>query len=140
MKNADNIKKFLNKYKKQLILITTIIILIIAVTIIMLKRNQIKNNAETQIAKEVENNKIEFNIEIKGETENDYNCLLTFTSNDENDKIKSIEYPVKDGETNSHVLNVTGEDGRDKIAVDYKFNKGDENKTFKVTTTRRRYN
>ena len=140
MKNAENIKKFLNKYKKQLILITTIIIVIIAVTIIMLKRNQIKNNAETQIAKEIENNKIELNIEIKEETDINYNCLLTFTSNDENNKIKSIEYPAKDGEITPYVLNVKEEDGKEKIAIDYKFVKGDENKTFKVTTTRRRYN
>ena len=139
MKKPDILKRAILK-KIYIILIVIVLIIIAFLTILILNRNNISYNIGNKTAKETEKENIELSLEIKGETENDYNCLLTFTSNDENNKIKSIEYPVKDGETNPHVLNVKEEEGKDKIVIDYKLVKGDENKTFKVTTTRWRHN
>ena len=77
--------------------------------------------------KEIEN-KVQLNVEIKKETETAYECLLIFISNDETDKIKSIQYPEEGQEP--YTINNNG--NKQKIAIDYKINKGDVNKIFKV--------
>lgn len=54
---------------------------------------------------------------------------MTFISKDEEDKIKRIE----DLDTGKEI-NIVSNEGKTKLAIDYSFPKGEENKSFKVTT------
>ena len=59
---------------------------------------------------------------------------MIFTSNDENEKIKSIEYP-KEGEKEPYKIVVENKEGKDKIQIDYQFEKSKKYSNFKVITT-----
>ena len=63
-----------------------------------------------------------------------YKCLLIFTSNDESEKIKSIEYPIQDEK--QQTITPASDDGKNKVALDYQFEKGKDYDDFKVTTTK----
>lgn len=92
------------------------------------KNNTQKLQAQKQAETEAE--LINLEIEVKQETSESYNCLLTFTSNDENNKIKQIEYPAEEGKQ-PKVIQVADENGKQKIAVDYEIK---EESNFKITT------
>lgn len=76
---------------------------------------------------------MELEVQLKEETEDKYKCLLTFTSNDEENKIKQIEYPNEEEKT-PNIITIASEEGNTKVTIDYEFNKKDINKTFKVKT------
>ena len=106
----------------------SVLVIIAVITLGILVRNQTKN-VEKMNAKREEENNVQLNVEIKKETETAYECLLTFISNDENNKIEKIECPNYDGKENQ-VINNSGE--KQKIAMDYKINKDDEEKIFNI--------
>lgn len=131
---SKHTRKIMSKRKKAIIVITIIAILIILLCMILLKRNN-TNKIEQIKLKQEEAEPIGIEISIKNKTDEKYNCLLTFTSTDENNKIKQIEYPSQEGKE-PKVITIANEDGKDKIAVDYEFEKEDINKIFKVKTVR----
>ncbi len=122
--------KHLNKIfqNKKIIIVMSVLVIIAVITLGILVRNQTKN-VEKMNAKREEENNVQLNVEIKKETETAYECLLTFISNDENNKIEKIECPNYDGKENQ-VINNSGE--KQKIAMDYKINKDDEEKIFNI--------
>ena len=101
--------KHLNKIfqNKKIIIVMSILVIIAVITLGILVRNQTKN-VEKMNAKREEENNVQLNVEIKKETETAYECLLTFISNDENNKIEKIECPNYDGKENQ-VINNSGE-------------------------------
>jgi len=115
-----------------LIITTIILTTIILISIILLNRNHTVKIEEKLLAQK-EAQLVELKIQLKEETEDKYKCLLIFTSNDEENKIKQIEYP-KEEEKTPNIITTATEDGKQKIALDYEFNKEDINKTFKVKT------
>lgn len=74
-----------------------IILALIAVGTITRNKMQRSENVKTAQETEESKEKVSINVKINKETDTGYNCLITFTSNDENDKIKSIEYPEEEG-------------------------------------------
>ena len=127
MKNVDTVES--HSLKKKIIIVIGVIAIIVIILVSVLTRNKIKNAEKIRAEKEIEN-KVQLNVEIKKETETAYECLLTFISNDENDKIKSIQYP----EEGQEPYTIYNKGDKKEIAIDYKINKGDEVKVFKIAT------
>lgn len=132
----DVIYKHRTFSKKILIFSAITIIVAMVIGILFLQRNNMtKANIERLAEEELEQELINLNIEIKQETSESYKCLLTFISNNENEKIKSIEYP-REGEKDPQIITVSNEEGEEKIGIDYEFKKNNTNEIFKVTTTK----
>ncbi len=121
----------LKSKKKWIIAILLIILIIISSIIITYKKiGFIYNSNITNLKNEQEQEPISINVEIKSVQDNINKCLITFTSNDEDRKIKSVEYPEE-----NNVINVNNEEGKQKVAIDYDIENGKEDSTFKVKTT-----
>lgn len=127
MKNVDTVKK--HSLRKRIIIVISIIVIITILLISVLTRNKIRNVKKIRAEKEIEN-KVQLNVDVKKETETIYECVLTFISNDETDKIKSVQYPEERDEP--YIVYNSG--NKAKIAIDYKLKKDNETKNFKVTT------
>lgn len=122
--------------RKAKVIIFCALIIIITITIAILIKSDIKETiAQEEINKLAleEQEKIKIEVDIKEETTTAYKCLLIFTSNDENNKIKSIEYPEQEGQE-PNIIQIEEEDGRQKVALDYELQKDDIEKKFKVKT------
>lgn len=144
-KNTNDMHTDNSKMTKRNIIISIIIILLAVIFCIsifkieeieqiamkLLSESEVNMDTDTQTESQTE--LISLNLEVKNETDTEYVCLLTFTSNDENNKIKSIEYPAREGNT-PEIITVEDEEGKNKISVDYKIIKKDEDKTFNITT------
>ena len=120
------------KNKKSLIFIILLVFLLIILSIIITYKNigVIYNALGMNLKNENEQELISIDMQVK-KTEGDVSkCFLIFTSNDENEKIKSIEYP----EGKNNIINVDNEEGKQKIAIDYDIEKGKEISNFIITT------
>ncbi len=125
-----------NKIKIYLILTIVSLCTIVSIYIVLLKNNSIENNnIEARILAEKQSKLINIDVSVKQTTDDSYKCLLTFTSGDEENKIKSITYPEEEGKE-SYTMQVEDEGGRQIVALDYEVKKGDEDKTFQITTTK----
>ena len=126
-----------NLSKKTKVTVFILLIFILAsITFVLTTRDEIRTSMKKEqtnkLALEMPE-KVKIEIDIKEETENAYKCLLIFTSNDENNKIKSIEYPEED-EQEPNIIQIAEEEGKQKIAIDYELQKNDIQKRFKVKT------
>ncbi len=121
------------KNNKRWIFVSLLVLLIITLIIIITykKIGFIYNTNIKDLKNSQEQESISMDVEIKNVQDNINKCLITFTCNDENEKIKSIQYP---GEENN-VININNEEGRQKVAIDYEIENGKEDNTFRVTTT-----
>lgn len=134
MKSNDKENKCGIRKNKKTIIFTIIIIAIILIGVILLNKNNTQKIQNKALA-ENENDLINLELEIKDETDESYKCLLTFTSYNEDEKIKSIEYPSEE-EINPQVITVANTEGKEKIGIDYELKKEDIDKTFKITTVK----
>ena len=121
------------KNKRNIIFIILFIFLLVILSIVINSENisSIYNTYIKKLSSDNEDNLISIDVSIKATQDDITKCLLTFTANDENEKIKSIEYPGED----HNIITVNNEEGKEKIAIDYDIEKGKEDSTFKVTTT-----
>lgn len=119
-----------NKKVVVTIIITILIILLVVYAFIFLNRNTIRNLNGKLSALE-KNELINIEVNIKEETEEAYKGVIIFTSKDENNLIKSIEYPETKG---SETKVITIEKAKQKVAIDYEFEKEDIDKVFKIAT------
>ena len=123
------------KSKKIIKLVVIFIIMLCIILMVSLNKNRIISivfNKKIQNEEEQAKGPLDFKIEIKDENETQYNCLITFASNDENNKIKKIEYPKKADEAKENNLEITNANEKEKIAIDYTIEKGKEIQTFTV--------
>ncbi len=120
------------KNKKFLIFIILLVIFVVIFCSLIIYKNidYITTNIINK-KNETEQETISINVEIKSIQSNINKCLVTFISNDESEKIKSIQYP---GEENN-IININNGEGKQKVAIDYDIETGKEDSTFKVTTT-----
>ncbi len=127
------IKKLKNINKKRIFIILGIIVIVLIFIIIFLRinKNIVKLNEEART--EAESDEINLKIDIKESTTDNYKCLLTFSSNNEVNNIKQIEYPEEEGK-DKYIVNIANENGKEKVAIDYSFNINDIDKTFVVVT------
>lgn len=128
--------------KKVRILILSIICVSILAGIAILIVNENYNINQSKIDKKAQEEKMQeeqsleavsLKIDIKQETDESYKCLLTFTANSEDNKIKSIEYPAEEGKE-PQIIQVSDENGREEIGIDYEFSKDKVDKSFVITT------
>ena len=128
--------------KKVRILILSIICIAILAGIAILIVNENYNINQSKIDKKAQEEKMQegqsleavsLKIDIKQETDESYKCLLTFTANSEDNKIKSIEYPAEEGKE-PQIIQVEDENGREKIGIDYELSKDKVDKSFTITT------
>lgn len=120
--------------KKKIICSILILIILSITAVIILRKHNINKLVEEQNVNKLEMEEqeiIKLQIEVQEETMTSYKCLLIFTANNENNKIKSIEYPEDSVETDK--IQVT-EEGKQKIAIDYEISKDNIDKEFKITT------
>lgn len=120
------------KNKSKLIILFFFVIVLILSSFVLIKRNDIQKLILSRL-EENELETIDLTVEVKNTDENKRNCLLTFNSNDNNEKIRSIEYPTQSDET-PYVIDCS-ENGKSKVAIDYIIEKGKEDSKFKITTT-----
>ncbi len=118
------------KNKKGIIFIILFILVIFSIVINRKNISSIYNTYIYKLSSENEDDFISIDVSIKDTQDDITKCLLTFKSNDEGEKIKSIEYP---GEEQNTII-VNNEEGKEKIAIDYDIEEGKEDKIFKVTT------
>ena len=115
--------------KKKYIFILAFLLIILCLIVFKLinPKGIIKKNEE----KRAENidEYINMNIDLKEKTEEEYKVLLTFTSNDQNEYIKSIKYP-----NNENTVEIANVEGNKKISIDYIMPLNDADRTFEVTT------
>lgn len=133
-KTANDVKHSIFNKKRKIIIIAIIIAIIILLCVVLLNRKS-NNKIDQKVLAQEEQEVINLNLEIKQETNESYKCLLTFTSKDEENKIKSIEYP-KEEDKEAKIINVENENGKENLSIDYEIAKGDEDKKFKITTTK----
>ena len=125
------------KHKKTILkgmLIGILIIISIISALLLINANYFEINRKNK--KELEQLSIEdlitLDVEVMDGNNENLFCLLTFISNDINNKIKRIEYLNDD----NFVINTLDNYGKEKIAVDYKYPLGStEEKVFRITTT-----
>ncbi len=125
------------RIKWKLLLITILLIFLLVILSIVINRENISSIYNTYIKKlnsQNEDDIISIDVSIKATQDDITKCLLTFKSNDESEKIKSIEYPGE--EQNTIVVN--DEQGKKTIAIDYDLEAGKEDSKFKITTTEER--
>ncbi len=141
MENKNNVKKQIKikKYLNKKSIITIVIISFVVIIFLYISQNSayiayLRKWRGIDI-KQQEEELINLDIEIKKENTDSYNCLLTFESNDENEKIKSIEYPTKENEK-PNIIAVNNEEGKQKIAIDYIISKENNDVKFKLNTTK----
>ena len=118
------------KNKKFLIFIILLIVFLVILSIIINYKNVnfIYNILGINLKSQNEEEIIDIDLQVK-KTEGDITkCLLTFTANNEDEKIKSIEYP----EEENYIINVNDEEGKQKVAIDYDIYKGKEDRIFKI--------
>lgn len=120
MENKNNVKKQIQikKYLNKKSIITILIISFVVIIFLYISQNPayiayLRKWRGIDI-KQQEEELINLDIEIKKENTDSYNCLLTFESNDENEKIKSIEYPTKENEK-PNIIAVNNEEGKQKL-------------------------
>ena len=77
--------------------------------------------------------KIKVSVDVIEKKEDIYKCLLIFSSNDDKEKIKFVEYPKIEGKE-IKLLQVV-EDGRTQIGIDYEINRNDVESVFKIITS-----
>ncbi len=120
------------KNKKSIILIILLIFLLVILSIVINRKNisSIYNAYIKKLNSQNEDDIISIDVSIKETQDNINKCLLIFTANDENEKIKSIQYP---GEEQNKIV-VNDEQGKKTIAIDYDIEEGKEDNTFIVTT------
>lgn len=122
-------KKILNK--KIIILLSTLICVIVLSSILFINRKNIRRLVLQRLA-ENENEVIDITVNVKDSTDTERKCLVTLIANNDDEKIKSVEYPSQNGET-PYVVECAGE-GKKKVGIDYIIEKGKEDTKFKVTT------
>ena len=108
------IKKLKNINKKRIFIILGIIAIVLIFIIIFLRinKNIVKLNEEART--EAESDEINLKIDIKESTTDNYKCLLTFSSNNEVNNIKQIEYPEEEGK-DKYIVNIANENGKEKV-------------------------
>lgn len=121
------------KSKRKINLIVIIITLVVLIVIgILFKNNKILEKINDRYKKIEETEPINLEIQIISENDENTSCILTFTSNNENDKIEKIIYPIR--EENIEPLTILV-GGKEKVALDYQFKKNEQQQlTFKVET------
>ena len=128
--------KNLSKKQKISILIAIVALILIAIMcVVLLKKAPIQ---KLNLAKKQETGTelIQINIEIKKENADSKDCLVTFTSTDENKKIKTIEYPEEQGKDS--VVITAGDAGKEQVGLDYNFKNNDLRKTFTFNISNKR--
>ena len=95
-------------------------------------RDKIYHNLQgVRMEDETGNSLVDLEIAINQETDELYKCLLTFKVNDENDKIKQIEYIPDDGDIEVVIVNT---EKQQEISIPYDIEKTDVDKVFRVIT------
>ncbi len=125
--------KNLSKKQKISILVAIVALVLIAIVCVVFFKKEPVQKLNLAKKQELETELITMHIEIKQENTDSKDCLITFTSNDENKKIKTIEYPEEQGK--EAMVIKAGDAGKQEVGLDYNFKNDDLRKIFKVTTT-----
>lgn len=129
--------KILHNSKKIIVKIVSAIIILVVLLISFGNMDKIGNinNIKNQIAKKQDlvEQKIKVSVQVKEWTEEEYKCLVVFSSAKENIKIKSIEFPKENEETRK--IKVANNEGKQQIGIDYAIKKEDTEKIFNIETT-----
>lgn len=119
-------------FKKIAIIVTSMLIILLLILLLFKNKNFLEVT-RNKTSKFEETGIIDVYVELKEKTENTYKCLVTFTAKNENETIKSIEFPINNKE--QRVLNIEDKDGRKRISIDYEIAKDDEEEIFKIKTS-----